>query len=426
MEYKRQNLDSYNLHTVKLDTFKESRIEIIFRNNISKDDYLKGVFLTDLLTYSSNKYPNRKDIVIKSEELYQLSLFSNISRLGKSLVLTLGCNFINPEYVSEQEYLKDVVVFLSEILFNPNIKENAFDETAFRIIQNDLLSNWETINENPMRVASYNAFNLLDDASSTKIFLDNYTKEDILNITPEDVYEFYNCVLEHFVCDVIIVGNLDFDEVSRLLKNNMKLRTIKNHEILLYEDNMVRRKPLKKTDLSSFNQSTILLVYNLVDLSMEEKTYVIHLFDYIFCNGSFKSKLFKTMREDNSLCYGVSSFYMKFDKMYGIKVSLAKENVNKALKLIDTALKEMSVGNFDNELIEESKKAILNSLKTSRDSIFSFSNDCFLHEIDNFPGINERIKAYRKVTKEEIVNLSNKLKINISYVLEDGANNARN
>lgn len=426
MKHKKQNLETYKLHTVKLDNFKESRIEVVFRENITRSDYLKCIFLTDLLTYSTNKYPRRKDVVIKSEELYQTSIFSNTSRLGKSLVLTIGCNFINPEYVSEDDYLKDVIEFLGEVIFNPNVKENAFDESAFKIIQNDLVSNLETLNESPMRVASYNTFNLLDDNSSTKIFLDNYTREEILDTTPEDIYEFYKNVLEHFICDVIIVGNINMDKIVKLVTKNMKLRTIKNHEVNLYEDNLVRKKAMVKTDTSSFNQSTILLLYNLVDLTEEEKLYAIHLFDYIFSNGSFKSKLFKSLREDNSLCYGVSSFYMKFDKMYGIKVSLAKDNVKKALKLIDKALKEMNAGLFDDEIIEEAKKAILNNLKTSSDVIYSFSNDCFLNEIDNFPPVNERIKEYRKVTKEDIVNISKKLKINISYVLEDGVNNARN
>ena len=426
MEFKKQNFETYNLHTVKLDTFKESRIEIVFRDNVAKDNYLKCIFLADLLTYSSSKYPRRKDMVIQTEELYQTSIFSNASRLGKSLILTLGCNFINPEYVNEKDYLENIIEFLSEIIFNPNVKENAFDETSFKIIQNDLIANLETLKETPTRVASYNAFNLLNDDSSTKIYLDNYTKEDILDITPEDIYEFYKYVLEHFICDVFIVGNLDYGLVNKLINKNIKLKTIKNHTVNLYEENMVRKKALVKKDESSFNQSTILLIYNLVNLTEKEKLYAIHLFDYIFCNGSFKSKLFKSLREDNSLCYGVSSFYMKFDKLYGIKVSLAKENVNKALKIIDKSLKEMIAGKFNDECIEEAKKAILNTLKTSTDEIYCYTTDCFLHEIDDFPPFNERTKSYRKLNKEDIINISQKLKLNISYVLEDGGNNARN
>ena len=277
-----------------------------------------------------------------------------------------------------------------------------------------------------MRVASYNAFNMLDENSSTKIFLDNYTKDDILDITSEDLYNFYKEILEHFICDIILVGDLKFDKVSKVIKKYIKLRTIKTHKVELYEENTIRKKALMKVDTSHFNQTTLLLTYNLVDLNDKERLYAMNLFDYIFCNGGFKSKLFKSLREENSLCYGVSSFYMKFDKMYGIKVSLAKENVRKAVKLIEKALKEMNNSKFDDELLDEAKKSILNTLKTSNDEIISFSNECFLREIDNFPSINERMKAYRKITKEEITNLSKKLKLNLVYVLEDGANNARN
>ena len=112
--------------------------------------------------------------------------------------------------------------------------------------------------------------------------------------------------------------------------------------------------------------------------------------------------------------------------MYGIKVSLAKENVKKAIKLIEKSLKEINNSKFDDELLDEAKKSVLNTLKTSNDEIVSFSNQCFLREIDNFPTLAERMKAYRKINKEEVVNLSKKLKLNLVYVLEDGADNARN
>ena len=421
MEYKKEILETYNLHTVYTDNFKECRFEINFRENVTKDNYLKCIFLNDILTYSTKNNPRRKDMVIKSEELYQVQIYGNTTRLGKAVNLSIGCNFINPEYAKEDNYLEDVIEFVTDIIFNPNIKDNRFDETSFNIVKNDLISNFETLKESPMRVASFNAFNMLEDNSATKIFLDNYTKDDILDITSEDIYNFYKEVLEHFICDVIIVGDLKFDKISKLVQKYIKLRTIKNHKVDLYEENLQRKKVVMKKDVSTFNQTTLLLAYNLIDLTDKERIYVMHIFDYIFCNGGFKSKLFKSLREDNSLCYGVSSFYMKFDKMYGLKVSLAKENVKKAIKLIDKSLKEMNVSSFEDDLIDEAKKSILNTLKTSNDAIYSFTNECFLREIDEFPPINERMKAYRKITKEEIANVSKKLKANLVYVLEDGA-----
>lgn len=426
MEYKRKALEAYNLHTIKTDNFKESRIEITFRENIVREDFLKCVFLADLLCYSTKNYPRKKEMVIKSEELYQTQVTGNASRLGKSLVLTIGCNFINPEYAKEEDYLEEVIKYFTEVCFNPNIKDNEFEKEAFEIIRNEWISNFETMKESPMRIASFNAFNLLSDNSKTKIFLDNFTKEEFLELTPKDIYDFYKKVLEHFICDVFVVGNLDFTKVNNLLSKYIKLRTIKNHKIELYEENDLRKKAITKTDVSTFNQSTILVLYNLVNLSEKERLYVVHLFDYIFCNGSFKSKLFKNLREDNSLCYGVSSFYMKFDKMYGIKVSLAKENVKKAIKLIAKSLKEMGEGKFTDEILDEAKKAIFNTLKTSGDVIYSFSNDAFLKEIDNFPQVEERIKGYRKVTKDDVINISKKLKLNLTYVLENGETNGRN
>ena len=101
MEYKKEMLETYNLHTVYTDNFKECRFEINFRENVTKDNYLKCIFLNDILTYSTKNNPRRKDMVIKSEELYQVQIYGNTTRLGKAVNLSIGCNFINPEYAKE-------------------------------------------------------------------------------------------------------------------------------------------------------------------------------------------------------------------------------------------------------------------------------------------------------------------------------------
>ena len=77
MQYNKYNYETYNLHTIKSDKFKSCHIEINFRDNITKESYLKSLFLSSLIQLCTKKYPRRMDLRKRSEELYQTSLFAS-------------------------------------------------------------------------------------------------------------------------------------------------------------------------------------------------------------------------------------------------------------------------------------------------------------------------------------------------------------
>lgn len=421
MEYKKYAYPTHNLHIIKTDKFKECRIEISFRENITRDKFLKCMLLFELLAYSNNKFQKHRDLVVRSEELYRTQLHVSTSKLGGQIMSSIICSFINPKYIENNEYVENVIEYLCTFIFNPNIHEEQFDETSLNVIKNYFISGVETIIENPTRVAILNACNLFPEDSNAKIFCDNYTKSDVENITSHDLYEMYLEVINHFVCDVIVVGDLNFNKIDKLLSKYLKFKTVKNHKLNLYVNENIKMKLIKKREISRFSQSTILLLFNLLNLTEKERLYTIVVFDFIFCNGSFKSMLFKSLREDNSLCYGVSSLYIKFENLYGIKVSLAKENIDKAIDLIKKALKKMTLGKFDDSLLDEAKKSMITQIKSKSDKIGSYGNQCLLNEIDIFPSAEDRIKAYQSLEKSEIIEISKKLKLLIDYGLENEA-----
>ena len=89
MEYKITNCNSYNIHTIKTDKFKTIRMEIIFSKEVEKEKMPIFTFLADILSDSCKKYPHRKDIAIKLEELYKTSFYSISIKLVIYLLLLL-------------------------------------------------------------------------------------------------------------------------------------------------------------------------------------------------------------------------------------------------------------------------------------------------------------------------------------------------
>ena len=82
MEYIKKNLGSYNLHLIKNTNFKSIMVKVYFREPIKKENITIHNFLTTMLTFSSKKYPTRRELILKTQDLYSCSLSSSDSRLG--------------------------------------------------------------------------------------------------------------------------------------------------------------------------------------------------------------------------------------------------------------------------------------------------------------------------------------------------------
>ena len=120
-----------------------------------------------------------------------------------------------------------------------------------------------------------------------------------------------------------------------------------------------------------------------------------------------------------------SSSNSLYDSLLLIQTSINKSDVKKAEKLIKQAFTEMKKGKFSDEELEYAKENFIFSLNLAMDNPAGILNNYVFNIFDNLPLIEERIKMIKDVTKGEIVNVANKIKPNIFYVLE-GEENGNN
>ena len=108
-------------------------------------------------------------------------------------------------------------------------------------------------------------------------------------------------------------------------------------------------------------------------------------------------------------------------KQLTTKVELPKD-----FQFKDTLIWELSKGGeirLDNPMIfsdveiDEAKINLINSLDMSLDSSVSILNSYVYNYLDNLPLLEERKELFKKVTREDIINVSKKIKINTIYSL---------
>ena len=419
MEYQKYNCNSYNIHTIKTDKFKTVRMEIIFSRNVKKDEMASFTFLCDLLTDSSKNYKTRKDIAIRLEELYKSVLYGVTNKVGNLFMSSFVFEFIDPEYINEKEYLQEAVSFPFQIINNPRVKNQEFDLTSFNIVKKRMLQEIESIKENPDKLAINKALTNMD-SNSPSSFRVLGTKEEVENITPSSLYKAYDNLFNHSNCDIFVIGNANMNSIVNIIKDSFKNRVIKLNKPTLLVDNSTRKKVQRVVEKSNFVQSTLVMIYNIQNLSKKQKNIDFHVFNYLFGSGGITSKLYKNLRVDNSLCYSVRSLYLKYDELLIVEVSLDKENVSKAEKLINKSIKEMLDSNYSEEVLEDAKKNLIFSLKMGLDNNVSILNNYVFNVYDGLPLIDERIKGIQKVSREDLNNCAKSLKLNTIYIQDAG------
>ena len=415
MQYKKVQLGSYNLHMIKTDRFKTVNMQIVLSDSIKKEDITKRNFLSDMLTYSCEKYKTKRDISIASQDLYAASVYSTCYRLGNYYNTDINLYFLNEKY-SEEGMTEKSLDFLKEIIFNPNVEDNKFDSTSFNVIKNNMRIQIKSIKEDPRKYSMIKMLENMDKNMPYSYHGFGYL-EDLEKITEENLYEYYQDFLRKSNIEIFIIGDIDFDNIEKLVREKFKFNVYKKKKeepIIIHKKIRTRAKTIVEED--EINQSKLTIGCKINGLTDFEKNYVLTIYNIIL-GGDSDSLLFKNVREKNSLCYYVSSSSNKMDNLLIISSGIAKNNFKKTLSLIKKEMKNIEKGNFNEELIEKAKiryNSVLDEMYDYPNRIISAYYASEILGVD-FPDV--RKKKIMEVTKEDIVGICKKIKMDTIYLL---------
>ena len=417
MKYKTYNCNSFNVHTIKTDKFKTSHVEVIFRDIANKDEMGAYSFLADMLSQSSKTYPRKKDLITRFEELYKIIVYATTLRVGNVLDFHVSLDFINPDYINDKNYVEEVIKTLFDIIENPNVTNDEFDLKTFNIVKERLKREINSLKENPMKQSIKEAFKAMNaDTPTSYELLGNL--ESLEKITPSSLYKTYKNLRKNFKVDIFLIGNLEMDDTVSLIKKYFKNRYIIENKLDLMVDNKEIKRLGVKSMASDNVQANLVMIFNLKKLTEIEKNITFNVFNYLYGSGGLTSKLYQSIREKNSLCYAISSMYLKYDKLLLVHISLEQANVKKATSLVKKELKNMQVGNFTEEELKDAINNMIVSLDMAQDNNVSIINNYVFHVFDNLPMPEERVEMFKNIKKEDVINVAKKVKLNTVFTLE--------
>jgi len=148
-----------------------------------------------------------------------------------------------------------------------------------------------------------------------------------------------------------------------------------------------------------------------------EKNYPLVLANLILGGGT-DSKLFKEVREKNSLCYTIHSSTNKLDNLMIIRAGIDKNNYDKTVELIEKNIKDIQKGKFTESDINIAKQFYNTSLESIEENEFYIINEYLFEEILGIDPIRTRKYKMEIVKKQEIVKAAKKITMDTVFLLE--------
>ena len=415
MKTKRVKLNSYNLIMTKVKDFKEINIRVIFKRPFNKDDITKDSLLIDMLTYSTKTYPNHVSFINKTKDLYGTYVESYNGRTGNFNLLTISLSMINGNYV-EMDMLKEAILLLKEIIFNPNVKDKAFDNNTFNINKERLEGILKNVKDNKARYAELRMLNSLDKDKPYAYNIDGNLK-DLKNITSKDIYEEYLKVLDESEISIYITGDIDLEVVEKEFENNIDFkRPNKKYKDIFITNSKTNkiRMIVEKTNNIQSKLSIGCKIDNINDI-----LYPLFLYNIIL-GASTKSRLFLNVREKLSYAYYINSGLILTDNLLVINSGIDKKNLMNVVNEIKKEMDNLKNGNILDEELDMAKKTYTNSLLMMLDNLSSITYTIAGFDILGRDNYLKRIEEINKVTKEDIVDVAKLIHMDTVFLLEEG------
>ena len=404
----------YRIHLYKTDKFKQTTIKISLKEPIKKENITKRSLLYNVLFSSSKKYNSERKINIRKEELYSMNLQFLNNRIGNYLNTTLTIKSLDEKY-TEKGILEQSISLLSDLLLDPLIEDNHFRKDKVDLYKEKMKTRLSTLKEDAPLYAAIRAKEVYDDSVLSYRMI-GYI-EDIDPLNEYNLYEYYKEMIKTNIIDFYIVGNIELEEIESYIDKYFNILFNDNVNPDDYELNTKITNEKKYSETINNEQSILVILAKLDKPTYYERYYVSSFLSYILGGGT-SSKLFNIIREQESLCYYINSNYRMFDNVLSINSGIDNTNYKKVVKLIKKIIKDIQKGNISEEEITNCKTLINNDFDAIDENAASIIN--YMIDVDTLKldELDKRREKINKVTKEEIVNLSKKIKIQNIYLLE--------
>lgn len=422
MQYRENELkEGIKLHTIKTDKFKTNLVAVFLTTRLARENVTKNALISMILRRGSKSLSSQEEISKKMEEMYGASFDCGLDKTGDNQVLKFYIESVNDNFLPKQSenILKESIQSLLEIVFNPYLENNCFKKEYIEQEKINLKQRIKGKIDNKVRYALDRCIEEMYKDMPFGLFKFGYI-EDLENIDEKNLYEYYKELINSCKVDIFVSGDID-EKIAEIINQNsniIKLKQRKANYVVPKLEKKEKKEENIVTESMDVTQGKLLLGLD-VNIDDEKLKYDTLLYNSIL-GGSANSKMFQNVREKAHLAYVASSSYLRYKSNIFVNCGIEIGNYEKALELIRKQIDDMKNGDFTDKDIDDAKTGIIANIKTISDEQDTELTYYFGQELSqNRTLIEEYEEKINNVSKDDIINVANKVTINTVYFLRD-------
>ena len=411
-------------HFIKTDLYKTDLTCIIITTPLKRETVTKNALIPFLLRRGTKKHPTQSLLNEEFDNMYGASFNCGIDKMGDNVVLKFYIESISNEYaLNGENILKSNLENILDIVFDPVQEEKLLKEEFLSLEKENLK---KVINRKIDDKDSY-ALEACISAmyGNEKFGLYKYGYiEDVDSISIKEISEYYNWLIQNSKIDIFISGNINEDEIKRYLVENDNIKKLRPRiENYILNNEFTESKQIVEnineiSEKMDITQGKLVIGLDILS-NMENLQAVSLVYNAILGDGA-NSMMFQNVREKASLAYSARSTFVKQKLNIFIRCGIQIENYEKALELIKVQLENIKNGNFTDEDIENSKIYLISSIQNIEEEQDTEVIYYIGQEISKTNmSVEEYIEKIQNVTKEQIIELANSIRINTIYFLRN-------
>jgi len=409
-----------NVHLMTVPTSKYKTVQILvrFSTPLQEDIVAKRALLSNLMETNSRNFPLQTKLSKKLAELYGASFHSYVDRKGNMHRLNFLITIVNDLYVQDSRLLERTVDFLNEIIFNPNIKENAFDQETFKLEQDNLIKYIESLVEDKGYYAKLRLQELYYRSSKAQAEPVCGTAQAVKQLTATKLANYYQKVITTDKIDIMVMGDINETRIQKLF-SNLPFVPRQFSDIDIFYNEPLTNVVIERAEQDSLNQSKLDLAYHLPIRFVDSAHFALQVFNGLF-GGFSQSKLFLNIREKESLAYFIGSSFDSFRSLMLVSTAINQINRDRVIELIHEQLFSLQSGEFEETEFLQTKAMLKNIYLLSRDNINTVMEEKFINFLLPQTKLSEEeyLQNLQLVTREEVIDVANKIKLQAIFFLE--------
>lgn len=424
MNYEKKEIKKgIDIHNISTNKYKTNLYAVFLATPINRENVTKNALITAILRRGTQNLQSQDIISKKLEEMYGATFDCGIEKTGDNHIMKFYLEAISEEFLPEKEELaKKCIEILLDIIFNPLIEDNGFKDEYVESEKNNLKQIIESKIDNKRTYSLERCVEEMFKDEPYGLYKYGYV-EDLDKLTPQNLYEYYKELINQCKIDIFVSGTMDNEKINSIIEQNDIIKNLKEREpVYVKSDENNNHKEVEQEKVVEEHMQVgqgNLVIGLKVNSNKENAKYITSVYNAILGGGA-NSKLFQNVREKESLAYTAASNYRRQKNVIFIRCGIEIENYKKAIDTIKVQLEDIKRGNFTEEDLNNSKKLIVESIRgisSEQDTEITYY---YGQELSNkLVSLEEYVKKIEKVTKKDVEEIANEIKIDTIYFLRD-------